>query len=121
MFRRLVEEYQAAGDDAQRIFVLRMLPEIIDKIVSTVNAVDIEKVSIIDSGGQGSGIPGFMNQLPATVISLAEQLETATGVDIFKSMRPDEPEDGDGSTGDLVAGGPDAPRAVTGGPGETSS
>lgn len=105
VFRRLVEEYQAAGDDAQRIFVLRMLPEIIDKIVSTVNAVDIEKVSIIDSGGQGTGIPGFMNQLPATVISLAEQLETATGVDIFTALRPDEEPDDTGRAPAAVGAG----------------
>jgi len=88
VFQRLVEQYQAAGDDAQRIFVLRMLPDIIDKLVSTVSAVAIDKVSIIDSGGQGTGVPGFVNQLPATVIGLAEQLETATGVDLFKALRP---------------------------------
>ena len=89
VFRRLVEQYQAAGADAQRVFVLRMLPELIDKIVSTVGGVDIDKVSIIDSGGQGSGIPGFMGQLPAAVIGLAEQLENATGVDLLKALRPD--------------------------------
>jgi flotillin len=89
VFRRLVDQYQAAGPDAQRIFVLRMLPEIIDKIVSTVGSVAIDKVSIIDSGGQGTGVPGFMGQLPAAVIGLAEQLENATGVDLFKALRPD--------------------------------
>ena len=89
VFRRLVEQYQAAGADAQRVFVLRMLPDLIDKIVSTVSAVDIDKVSIIDSGGQGTGIPGFMGQLPAAVISLTEQLENATGVDLLKALRPD--------------------------------
>ena len=89
VFRRLVEQYQAAGSDAQRIFVLRMLPELVDKIVSTVGAVDIDKVTIIDSGGQGNGVPGFMTQLPAAVIGLAEQLENATGVDLFKALRPD--------------------------------
>jgi len=89
VFRRLVEQYQAAGADAQRVFVLRMLPDLIDKIVSTVSAVDIDKVSIIDSGGQGTGIPGFMGQLPAAIISLTEQLENATGVDLLKALRPD--------------------------------
>jgi flotillin len=88
VFRRLVEQYQAAGPDAQRVFVLRMLPDLMDKIVSTVAAVDIEKVSIIDSGGQGTGIPGFMNQLPAAVIGLTEQIENATGVDLLRALRP---------------------------------
>ena len=32
VFRRLVEQYQAAGPDAQRIFVLNMLPELVDRI-----------------------------------------------------------------------------------------
>ncbi|MGY6502425.1 MAG: flotillin family protein [Acidimicrobiales bacterium] len=89
VFHQLVEQYQAAGPDAQRIFVLRMLPELIDKIVSTVGSVDIDKVSIIDSGGQGTGVPGFMGQLPGAVISLTEQLENATGVDLLKALRPD--------------------------------
>ena len=89
VFRRLVEQYKAAGADAQRVFVLRMLPDLIDRIASTVAAVDIDKVSIIDSGGQGTGIPGFMGQLPAAVIGLAEQLENATGVDLLKALRPE--------------------------------
>ncbi len=89
VFRRLVEQYHAAGVDAQRVFVLRMLPELVDRIVSTVAAVDIERVSIIDSGGQGTGIPGFMGQLPAAVIGLMEQVENATGVDLLKALRPD--------------------------------
>ena len=89
VFRRLVEQYQAAGADAQRVFVLRMFPELVEKIVSTVAAVDIERVSIIDSGGQGTGIPGFMGQLPAAVIGLMEQVENATGVDLLKALRPD--------------------------------
>lgn len=90
VFRRLVEQYQAAGADAQRVFVLRMLPDLMDKIVSVVGAVDIDKVSIIDSGGQGTGIPGFMGQLPAAVIGLTEQIENATGVDLLKALRPSD-------------------------------
>ena len=88
VFRRLVEQYKAAGEDAQRVFVLRMLPDLVDKIVSVVAAVDIDKVSVIDSGGQGTGIPGFMGQLPAAVIGLTEQIENATGVDLLKALRP---------------------------------
>ncbi len=87
IFERLVAQYKLAGDDAQKIWVLNMLPDIIDRITSTVENVDIDRVSIIDSGGQGSGIPGLLGQLPAAVINLAEQMETATGVDILAAMR----------------------------------
>ena len=90
VFQRLTEQYQAAGDDGQRIFVLNMLPELVDKIVSTVNNVDIDRVAIVDNGGgQGGGIPGLVSQLPGAVVSLTEQIEAATGVDILGSMRSD--------------------------------
>ena len=93
VFRRLTEQYQAAGDDGQRIFVLNMLPDLVDKIVSTVNNVSIDRVAVVDTGnGAGGGIPGLMSQLPAAVVSLSEQIDAATGVDILKSMRPDDPE-----------------------------
>jgi len=93
VFQRLTEQYQAAGDDGQRIFVLNMLPELVDKIVSTVNNVDIDRVAIVDNGGgQGGGIPGLVSQLPGAVVSLTEQIEAATGVDILGSMRSDQAE-----------------------------
>ena len=46
------------------------------------------RLAIIDSGGEGKGVSGFMGQFPAAVIGLAEQLETATGVDLLKALRP---------------------------------
>ena len=92
VFQRLTDQYQAAGADGQRIFVLNMLPELVDKIVSTVNNVDIDRVAVIDNGGgQGSGIPGLVSQLPGAVVSITEQIEAATGVDILGAMRDDSP------------------------------
>jgi flotillin len=85
VFRRLVEQYQAAGEEAQRIFVLNMLPEIIEQITSTVQGVSIERVSVIDSGSD-SGIPNVMSQLPGAVIKLTEQIENATGVNILSGL-----------------------------------
>ena len=88
VFRLLTDQYQAAGEDGQRIFVLNMLPELVDKIVSTVNSVKIDRVAVVDTGGgTGGGIPGFVAQLPGAVVSLTEQIEAATGVDILQSMR----------------------------------
>lgn len=102
VFRRLTEQYQAAGDDGQRIFVLNMLPDLVDKIVSTVNNVDIDRVAVIDNGGGGDGrggIPALMSQLPGAVVSLSEQIEAATGVDILRSMRDETSEAIEGAVG----------------------
>jgi flotillin len=88
VFRRLVEQYQAAGADAQQIFVLNMLPDLVDKIVGTVSGVSIDKVSVIDGGAAGgsNSIPSLLGQLPASVISLTEQIENATGVNILSGL-----------------------------------
>ncbi len=101
VFRRLTDQYQAAGEDGQRIFVLNMLPDLVDKIVSTVNNVDIDRVAVIDNGGgsgQG-GIPGFLSQMPGAVVSLSEQIEAATGVDILQSMRNETSDAIEGAVG----------------------
>jgi flotillin len=86
VFRRLVAQYQEAGADAERIFVLNMLPELIDKIVGTVAGVNIDKVSVIDSGNGSNSIPGLLGQLPGSVIKLTEQIENATGVNILSGL-----------------------------------
>ena len=87
VFQRLTNQYKAAGADAHDIFVLNMLPDLISEIVSTVNGIDIEKMTVIDSGGDGSALPGIATQLPSSVIAIAEQIETATGVDIMSPLR----------------------------------
>ena len=86
VFRRLIEQYQAAGADAEQIFVLNMLPDLLGQIVDTVKGVAIDKVTVIDSGNGSQGIPEVMSQLPAAVIKLTEQIETATGINILSGL-----------------------------------
>ncbi|MDR9449615.1 MAG: SPFH domain-containing protein [Acidimicrobiia bacterium] len=86
VFRRLIEQYQAAGEDAQRIFVLNMLPDLLGQIVDTVKGVSIDKVTVIDSGNGSQGIPDVLSQLPAAVIKLTEQVENATGINILSGL-----------------------------------
>ena len=95
VFKRLTEQYQAAGADAHDILVLNMLPELMEQIVSTVGGIDIDKMTVIDSGGDGAAIPNVVRQLPQSVISIAEQIETATGVDIMGPLRSRMAEAGD--------------------------
>ena len=92
VLNRLTEQYLAAGVNAQDIFVLNMLPELVSEIVSTVKGVNIDKVSVIDTGGNGSqGVSNVVNQLPAAVITITEQIENATGINILKALQKDEP------------------------------
>ena len=97
VFKRLTDQYQAAGADGHDVLVLNMLPELIDKIVSTVQNVSIDRVAVVDTGNGSNGdskggIPGLMSQLPASLVAMTEQIEAATGVDILASLRrkPDD-------------------------------
>ncbi|MCE2511815.1 MAG: flotillin family protein [Acidimicrobiia bacterium] len=106
VFKRLTDQYQAAGADGHDVLVLNMLPDLVDKIVATVANVSIDRVAVVDTGGGGGngdgngdggsrgGIPGLMSQLPASLVAMTEQIEATTGVDILASLRRRDSEHG---------------------------
>ncbi len=85
----MIETYKSAEGDGEKIFVLNMLPEIIEQLVQTVGHMKIDKISVIDSGN-GRSVSGLVNQLPNAVISLNEIIENATGVNILSSLQRDK-------------------------------
>jgi len=92
VLREMISTYQSANGEGEKVFMLNMLPDIVKELADTVNKVTIDKVSVIDSGNNGSsGVARFINQLPASVISLSEQIENATGVNILSQFQK-EPE-----------------------------
>ena len=83
VFRQLQREYALAGPEARDILMLKMLPEIIELITDTVSGIDIEKITVIDGGSGEGGVSGVARQMPSAVISIVEQLETATGINML--------------------------------------
>jgi len=81
-----IKLYRNAGTEAERIFILNMLPEIIREISHSVQGMDIDKVTVIDSGGRGTGVANAASQLPEAIIKITEQIETATGVNILSRL-----------------------------------
>jgi flotillin len=81
----MIKLYLNAGSEAERIFILNMLPEIIREIAKTVEGIDVERLTIIDSG-EGAGVANAAGQLPSAVIKLTEQIEAATGVNILSKL-----------------------------------
>jgi len=51
-----------------------------------VQGMDIDKVTVIDSGGRGTGVANAASQLPEAIIKITEQIETATGVNILSRL-----------------------------------
>lgn len=89
VFQQLAAQYDAAGANARDVLILNMLPDLVTKIVETVNNIDIDKITVIDGGGgDGPGaISGIARQMPGAVISIAEQIENATGINILDVLR----------------------------------
>jgi len=70
--------------DTHELFMIRMLPELLDKVTRVVaDNLRVDKLTILD-GGDGSGIPSYVNNLTGSAIAMLEQLKNATGIDIEK-------------------------------------
>lgn len=92
VLQRMIELYSKAGTDAERIFILSMLPELIKELAGSVEKIKIDKLSVIDSGRAGTGVAAAAAQFPEAIIKLTEQIETATGVNILGRLQ--RPADG---------------------------
>jgi flotillin len=88
VLKEMIETYKAAGGDGEKVFMINMLPDIVRELAQTVDKVTVDRVSVIDSGGNGngSGLGRFVSQFPSAVISLSEQIENVTGVDILSAF-----------------------------------
>jgi flotillin len=88
VLKEMIETYKSASGEGEKVFMLNMLPDIVRELAATVEKVTVDRVSVIDSGGAGagSGLGRFVTQFPSAVISLSEQIENATGVDILSAF-----------------------------------
>jgi flotillin len=86
VLEQMIGLYQKAGTEAERIFILNMLPELIREITKSVDGIVVDKMTVIDSGGRGQGVASAASQFPEAVIKLTEQIETATGVNILSRI-----------------------------------
>lgn len=94
IFRKTAELFHKAGTDAERIMILNMFPKILEQLTSVVQDVNIDRISVIDNGGQGSegsGLSKVINQLPSAVVNFGEVVKNATGIDIFKQLEHSKP------------------------------
>jgi flotillin len=84
VLRQKLELWQQAGANAKDLFLIQMLPDILKQVVSTVDNLQIDKITVVDSGqgGTGSGIPAVFRQIAGSTPALLESLKASTGVDI---------------------------------------
>lgn len=82
VLRQKLELWRQAGDDAERLFLIQMLPEILEQVVSTVDNLQIDKITVVDSGQGGGGVPAVFSQIAGSTPALLESLKASTGIDI---------------------------------------
>jgi flotillin len=70
--------------DTQELFLIRMYPELVDKVTQTVaDNLNVERLTILDSG-EGGGIPGYVKNITNSAVVMMEQIKNATGVDLAR-------------------------------------
>lgn len=74
--------WQQAGPDAERLFLIQMLPDILKEVIKTVDNLKIDKLTVVDGGGAGQGVPAVFNQIAGATPALLESLKASTGVDV---------------------------------------
>lgn len=79
--RRMREQWEEG--ETRELFMLQQLPDIIDKMTRVVaDNLSIEKLTVLDGGGQDDGLPQLTRSLTGSVVSMMEEMENATGLDI---------------------------------------
>ena len=94
MLARKLELWKQAGTDAERLFLIQMLPDILREVIKTVDNLKIDKITVVDSGqgGGGTGVPAVFNQIAGSTPALLESLKATTGIDIAGMLaRASEP------------------------------
>ena len=81
VLRQKLVLWNEAGTDAERLFLIQMLPDILTQVVKTVDSLKIDKLTVVDSG-QGAGVPAVFSQIAGATPALLESLKASTGIDV---------------------------------------
>ncbi len=75
---------QVKGGASNDLFLIQMLPGLLDKVTRVMaDNLRIDKLTILD-GGDGEGLPNYIRNLSKSAITMLEQVENATGIDVAK-------------------------------------
>jgi flotillin len=75
---------QWENGETRELFMIRMFPELLDKMTRVIaDNLRIEKLTILD-GGDGNGLPAHVKSLTNSAVVLLEQMKNATGIDLAK-------------------------------------
>ncbi len=83
--RLMTEAFRQAGNEGERAYILNMLPGIVSEFAESVRGMQIDKITVLDSGS-GQATRSAIGTLPGNIVSLIEQVENATGVNLLSAL-----------------------------------
>ncbi|MED1790713.1 flotillin family protein [Brevibacillus laterosporus] len=114
--RKLAEAYEKFGQAAVLDIVVKMLPELAEKVAEPMKAID--KVTIIDTGGgQGDGVNRLSTNVTKLMTQLPEMLKDVSGLDMnemiegfMKKGKASVPTDVNHADVEMIQGAPDVSK-----------
>jgi flotillin len=86
VLRMLYAEIQRAGDTGLQVFLAEKLPALLGVTVEAMKDVQIQRLTVIDSGG-GQGIANAATQKVSASIAALEQVAGAMGLDLDRFVK----------------------------------
>jgi flotillin len=75
---------QVKAGASNDLFLIQMLPGLLDKVTRVMaDNLRVDKLTILD-GGDGEGLPNYVKNLSKSAITMLEQVENATGIDVAR-------------------------------------
>ena len=84
--RMLLLEIEKAGDNGLRVFIAEKLPNLLGKALEAMKDIDIERVTVVDSGS-GQGVANATTQKVNASLVALQQVSGAMGLDLEELVR----------------------------------
>jgi len=91
VLKRKLELWKQAGPEAEKLFLIQMLPDIMRETIKAVDNLKIDRLTVVDSGQTGGGgIPAVFHQIAGAAPALLESLKATTGIDVAGMLKKSE-------------------------------
>jgi flotillin len=85
VLQMMTEAWLEAGPDAKEIFLIQQLEGVLQTVVTRVNDIGINHVTLIDDG-DGQALARHVAGFPAVVRQVLDEMKTTTGIDVAGTM-----------------------------------
>ena len=78
--------WETAGGHGKELLLIQMMPTIVEQITAMSKDIKIDRLAVVDGGGNGGGLPGLFGQIGQLAPALFESIKATTGVDLAAAL-----------------------------------